>query len=159
MAPVVPAANFSMLALAGWMSVAAALAHFACIALGARAYRFLGAGERMARAAEQGRWYPHLMTFAIGATLLVWAAYAFTATRRAAGIDDLLLPFPRTALVAICAVLLLRGLVVIAPGAWRPDLSLTFKLVSSLIVLAMAAAFIVGTRQAWPFLNAGGSAS
>lgn len=152
-----PATPFPVLALAGWMSVAAALAHFACIPLGAPAYRFLGAGERMAHGAEKGAWYPHLMTYAIGAILLVWAAYAFAAARHVTGAGAPLLPLHRTALIAICAVLLLRGLAVLAPNAWRPDLSLTFKWVSSLIVLMLAAAFIAGTWQAWSALNPKGS--
>src|SRR3546814_9831228 len=65
-------------ALPIWLSVAAALLHIACIFGGPDWYRFFGAGEGMARAAARGDLRPTLITLAIGAILLVWAAYAFS---------------------------------------------------------------------------------
>jgi hypothetical protein len=62
---------------AGALTAVAALAHLACIAIGATAYRWMGAGERMARAVEAGRLRPTLVTLAIAVVLMVWAAYAF----------------------------------------------------------------------------------
>ena len=46
------------LVLAGLLVALASLAHLVCIAVGARAYRFMGAGERMARAVEAGKLKP-----------------------------------------------------------------------------------------------------
>ena len=54
------------------LSFLAALVHFACIPWGANGFRFLGAGEPMARMSEAGHWYPPLMAFGIGAVLSVW---------------------------------------------------------------------------------------
>ena len=56
--------NF-VLIVGGQLSTAAAVAHLVCIAFGPPAYRFLGAGERMAQQAEQGKILPPLVTLAI----------------------------------------------------------------------------------------------
>lgn len=66
------------LLVGGWLSVAAALLHIACIFGGPDWYRFFGAGEAMARAAARGDRRPALITLGIAAALLVWAAYAFS---------------------------------------------------------------------------------
>ena len=66
------------LTLAGLLVMGASLAHLACIAIGAKAYRFVGAGERMARAVEAGKFKPTLITLVIASVLLVWALYAFS---------------------------------------------------------------------------------
>lgn len=66
------------LLLGGVLSTLASIAHLACIALGAPAYRFMGAGERMARAVQAGKIQPTLVTLAIASTLLVFAVYAFS---------------------------------------------------------------------------------
>jgi hypothetical protein len=50
--------------------------------------------------------------------------------------------------------LLGRGLAILLPNAWRPDLTYGFTLWSSLIVLALATCFALGTSQAWPNLSA-----
>jgi hypothetical protein len=133
----------------GWLSIAAALLHLACIPGGPDWYRFFGAGEPIARAAERGMWTPHLIAAAIAALLGVAAAYAFSGAgmiRR--------LPLLRTGLVVISIVYLLRGLVVLAPSAMsRPDLSAQFMLWSSLIVLVFGVVHAVGTWRMWPLLS------
>jgi hypothetical protein len=50
------------LILAGVGSLAASILHLACIAGGPDWYRFFGAGERMARMAARGHWYPTVVT-------------------------------------------------------------------------------------------------
>ena len=135
---------------AGWMSVAASLLHLACIAGGPDWYRFLGAGEGMARAAERGLWAPALMTMTIALIIAGWAAFAFSA----AGILPRL-PLLRLALVAISAVLLLRASAYFIHQQWRPDLSHSFMAWSSAIVLVMGLAFAIGTWKAWPALSKG----
>ena len=136
------------LIVGGAASVAAALLHLMAIVGGGKWYRFLGAGEKLARAVERGDRSPALLTLGIAITLMVWAAYAFSGA-------GLIGPMPllRTGLVVIALVCLGRGLAVLAPKAWRPDLSFSFKLWSSLIVLGIGTAYAVGTWQAWPHLS------
>jgi hypothetical protein len=133
---------------AGVLSIVAALLHLGCIVGGPPWFRAMGAGEKMALAAERGAVFPTVITLFIASVLFVWAAYAFSA----AGLI-MRLPLVRTALVAICAVLLLRGLGVPFMQAWRPDLSSTFLYVSSAIVTVFGLIFVIGTWQAWPALS------
>ncbi len=134
------------------MSLAAAALHIACIFGGPDWYRFFGAGEPIARAAERGSWGPPLITLGIASILAIWAAYAF------AGANLLpRLPLMRTALVAISTIYLARGLMVFYPPLiGRSDLSTAFMLWSSLIVLAIGIAYAIGTWRAWPFLTSKG---
>ena len=136
------------LVAAGCMSLAGAAVHLATIVGGPDWYRFFGAGEPIARAAERGSPVPALMTTGIAAVLGIWAAYAFSAAgfiRR--------LPLLRTALLGITAIYLARGLLVFAPSAFnRPDLSSTFILWSSVIVLGMGLTYAIATALAWPEL-------
>jgi hypothetical protein len=136
------------LAIGGGLSLAAALAHLACIVGGADWYRFFGAGERIARAAERGALAPHLITAGIASLLAVWAAYAFSG----AGLIGRL-PLLKAALILITAVYLLRGLVVVQPSLLgRPDLSGAFLLWSSLIVLAIGIVHAIGLWRSWNML-------
>ncbi len=137
-----------LLIAAGWMSIAASLLHIACIVGGPAWYRFFGAGEDIAQAAERGSWMPVLITLAIAGILAAWALFAFSA----AGLVRPL-PLTRTALVAISAVLLLRAAAGLFGAFWRPDLSGSFMLWSSLIVLLLGLCFAIGTWQAWPQLS------
>ena len=137
------------LIVGGWMSLAAAIVHVACIFGGPDWYRFFGAGEPIARAAERGSWVPAIMTLGIASILAIWAAYAFAG----AGLIPRL-PLMRSALVAISLVYLARGLMVFYPPLLgRNDLSLTFVIWSSLIVLTLGVAYAMGTWRAWPYLS------
>ena len=89
---------------AACLDALAALAHLACIAVGAPAYRLMGAGERMARAAEAGNLRPTLVTLAIATVLFVWAAYALAGAGLMAG-----LPLVKPVLVFISAAYLFRA--------------------------------------------------
>jgi hypothetical protein len=135
----------------GWLSLIASLLHIACIFGGPDWYRFFGAGEAMATAAERGEIYPALVTFAIAALLAVWAAYAFAG----AGLIRRL-PLMRTALVIISGIYLLRGLALV-PIALTPAIQTPFNLWSSLIVLGYGLAYAIGTWRAWPQLTRTGS--
>lgn len=135
------------LIVGGWLSVLAALLHIACIFGGPDWYRFFGAGEAMARAAARGELWPTLITLAIGAVLLVWAAYAFS------GAGSLpRLPLLRTGLIVITAIYLLRAFLLVPLHFWRPQHSDSFAIWSSLIVLAYGAVYAVGIFKAWPHL-------
>lgn len=144
MSPLTPS---HALLLAGLASALASLAHLACIALGAPAYRWMGAGERVAQAVEAGRWQPHALTLGIAAVLAVWAAYALAAAGRLPA-----LPFMKLALCAISAVLLLRALTFPLLQAHFPGNSATFWWVSSGICLLMGALFAYGTAGRWSAL-------
>lgn len=132
----------------GWLSVAAALLHIGCIVGGPDWYRFFGAGEEMARAAERGELYPALLTLGIACILGIWAAYAFSGAGRLPR-----LPLLRTGLVVISAIYLLRGLILVPLHLWRPQFTDSFAIWSSLIVLVYGIAYAVGTWRAWPALR------
>lgn len=136
------------LVAAGLLSSAASVLHVATIIGGPNWYRFFGAGEEMARAAERGSVVPALVTAAIAAILAVWALYAFSA----AGLVRRL-PLIRTALVLITGVYLLRGLALIPLLALKPHRVDTFSIVSSLIVLCYGVTYAAGTWLAWPSLR------
>jgi hypothetical protein len=137
-------AGAQALILAGVLSALAALAHLACIALGAPAFRFMGAGERMARAIEAGRIQPILVTLGIVAVLATWAAYAFSGAGVIGG-----LPFTKLVLPAVAAVFLARavGFPLLKPVF--PENSNTFWLVSSGICLVIGALYAAGTAAVW----------
>lgn len=132
------------LALAGLLVALASLAHLVCIALGAQAYRFMGAGERMARAVEAGKIKPTLITLAIASVLLVWALYAFSG----AGLAPRL-PFTEEALFLISAVFLARAVAFPVLRPRFPENSTTFWLVSSGICLAIGLLYAVGLAALW----------
>lgn len=54
-------------------SISAAVAHLACVAAGPQAYRFMGAGEKMARAAESGSIRPAVITLLISSGICLVA--------------------------------------------------------------------------------------
>jgi hypothetical protein len=135
------------LIVAGSLSAAAAVAHLACIVVGAPAYRFMGAGEKMARAVEARKLRPTLVTLAIASVLFVWAAYAFAG----AGIIGRL-PLAKLVLPAICAVYLGRALAFPLLRPAFPENSQTFWLVSSGICLGIGLVHVYGTMWCWPAL-------
>jgi hypothetical protein len=97
--------------------------------------------------AERGSPKPALVTLGIAAVLAAWSAYALAGAGRIRR-----LPLMRTALVAISAVYLLRGLV-LAPALVKSGAGVDrFLLWSSLIVLAYGIVYAVGTFRAWPAL-------
>ncbi len=135
------------LAIGGGLSAAVAVAHLACILLGAPAYRFMGAGERMARAAEAGRLRPALVTVAIAAVLFTWSAYALSG----AGVIGPL-PLVKLALPAICVAYLGRavGFPLLKPAF--PGNSRAFWRISSGICLVIGLVHVVGVATLWPTL-------
>lgn len=135
------------LIMGGVLSAAASVLHLAVIVGGPDWYRFFGAGEGMARMAEQGSMTPTLITIGIASVLAVWSAYAFSG----AGLIPRL-PLIRTALIAITAVYLARGLLLVPAVLLHRQID-AFGWWSSLIVLAYGLAYAVGTWKAWPELS------
>jgi hypothetical protein len=144
------AANRFLIA-GGILSAGASLLHLGIITGGPDWYRFFGAGESMARMAEQGSWTPTVITLGIASVLAVWSAYAFSG----AGLIPRL-PLIRTALVLISGVYLLRGLVLIPALVINRGDVMPFILWSSLIVLVYGITYAVGTWKAWPSLRKSG---
>jgi hypothetical protein len=132
------------LLLGAAFSAVAALAHLVCIVVGPKAYRVMGAGERMARAAQAGRLQPTLVTLAIAAVLFVWAAYALSG----AGVIGHL-PLTRFALVAITAAYLGRAVAFPLLKPSFPENSQTFWLVSSGICLVIGLLHLYGVVAQW----------
>ena len=112
--------NLALL-IAGSLTAMIAIVHLGCVVIGPSCYRFLGAGEQMAVLAENGHWYPPVITIAIAGVLFIWALYAYSA----AG-TFLPLPFTRNVLVMITSVYLLRGVAFQPLMAYFPGNSRTF---------------------------------
>lgn len=132
------------LVIGGASSAVIAVMHLGCVVIGAACYRFLGAGEQIAVLAENGHWYPPVITLTIAGVLLVWALYAFSA----AGIF-VRLPLVRYVLAAITFVYLFRGVAFQPLMAYFPGNSLAFWLVTSAIALAIGLIHLVGLKQVW----------
>ena len=126
----------------------AALAHLGCIVFGGDWYRFFGAGEQMAKMAEDGRWYPKIVTSVIVLVLSLWALYGLSGAK-----IIFRLPFLKLGLVAISLIYLLRGVTFVVIMPMFPENSLTFWLVSSGICLFIGALYSVGTYQNWSKLS------
>lgn len=135
------------LRLGGALTALAALAHLACIAIGAPAYRLMGASEGVARAAEAGHWLPTVITLGIAAVLGLWAWYAWAAAGRAPR-----LPLMKLALPMISGIYLLRGLGFPLLMSRFPDNSMTFWWVSSGICLLLGGLYAWGTVGRWRVL-------
>lgn len=132
------------LVAAGSMNLAAALLHLACIFGGPTWYRFMGAGEGMARLAEIGSPKPALITLGIAAVLTAWAAFAFSG----AGILPRL-PLLKPVLLAICGIYALRAVALPLMLRHMPDRRAVFLYWSSAVVLVFAIVHGVGISLNW----------
>ncbi|WHS57713.1 hypothetical protein [Pseudomonas sp. G2-4] len=128
-----------MLVLAAGLSAVASLLHLMIILGGGPWYRFFGAVERFARAADAGRVYPSLVTAGIAAVLGLWAAYAL-----AAGGLRLALPWVPQVMCALTAVYLVRGLAIV------PLILFTRAAVTPFLLWSSGVCMLVGLYQAWP---------
>lgn len=135
------------LVLGASLSMAAAIAHLACIVLGAPAYRVLGAGERMARALEAGRLRPTLVTLAIAGVLVAWAVFALSGS----GVVQRL-PLTRLALVAITLAYLGRAVAFPLLKPRLPENSNTFWWISSGLCGVIGLLHAYGTLSLWSTL-------
>ena len=130
----------------GVLSAVASLLHVGCIVNGPGWYRLFGAPEPLIRGVENGDPTLHWVTAGIALLLAIWSAYAFAG----AGLIRRL-PLMRTALVAISAIYLARGLLIL-PVLVQPE-PRPFDLWSSLIVLGYGVVYAVGTARAWRELS------
>ena len=130
------------------LSAQAALLHLGCILFGAPWYRFFGAGERMARMAAAGHWYPTVVTSGIVAVLTCWSLYALSG----AGVVRRL-PLVRPALCVITGVYMLRAVAFAPFHSYFPGNSAAFWLWSSAVCFVIGLVHLVGLWQAWPRLR------
>ena len=138
-----PAYNLWLI-IAAVLSGIASLLHVAIVFGGAPWYRFFGAGERMACAAEARRVYPAAVTFAIALVLAGWAAYALAG----AGVLPAL-PWLKLALVGITGVYLLRGLAIVPLFVFARDKATPFLIWSSVICIGYGVVHLTGVLQEW----------
>ena len=139
------------LVVAGSMSALASLIHVGCIVEGPSWYRIFGAPESLIRAVENGDPTLDWMTAGIAAILALWSAYAFAG----AGLIRRL-PLMRTALVAITAIYLARGLLIVPVAMQLSYEKAPGDYWSSAIVLLYGIVHAVGTWRAWPPLSVRG---
>lgn len=140
------------LKLGGILSFAVALLHVVIIFVGAPAYRYFGAGEDMAKAAESGSAFPAALTLFLVVVFAVWGFYGLSG----AGVIRRL-PLLKIALILIGAVYTLRGVAVfqqllqiLASSAEVAPRDVVFSLVS----LVIGSAYVTGTISNWSALGA-----
>ncbi len=131
----------------GVLSIIAAFLHIGIIIGGASWYRFFGAGEKMATMAENGNWYPTIVTLIISAVLFSWGLYAFSGAGLLFN-----LPFLKYVLLVISAIYLLRGLAFIPALLIMPDKVDSFLVWSSLLSLIFGLCHAIGTYQIYKAL-------
>ena len=140
------------LKLGGILSFVVALLHLAIIFVGAPAYRYFGAGEDMATAAESGSAFPAMMTLVLVAIFTIWGLYAFSG----AGVIRQL-PLLRIALLLIGVIYTLRGVAVfqqifqIATASAQVE---PREVVFSLVSLVIGLIYLVGTVINWKSFRA-----
>lgn len=135
--------------IAGLLNFAIAIMHIAIIIGGPKWYRFFGAGERMARLAEEKSVLPALLTFTIAVILAIWGMYAWAV----AGILPAL-PFQQFILAAITIVYFLRGfgglvLPFLSDHPYVRENSIGFWMFSSIICLIFAIVHLLGLMASW----------
>lgn len=126
------------------LSALAALLHVAIIFGGAPWYRFFGAGERMARAAEAGHLRATLITTGIASILALWSLYALSGAGLIAP-----LPLLRSGLCLITGIYLLRGLAILPLLTVARSRSTPFLIWSSLVCLGFGLVHLLGLAQRW----------
>jgi hypothetical protein len=142
---------------AGFATAAAALIHLMIPLGGPTWYGFFGAPRALVRQAEAGALYPIVSCMVIAMLLSICSAYAFSGAR-------LLPPLPllRIMLAVIALVFLARGVGFLLLEWLRPGSLVrisgsqgmdTFLVISSLICLAIGAAFAWGLVLAWSRLG------
>lgn len=140
------------LVVGGCLSLGIALLHVGCVIVGPAAYRYFGAGERLAALAAAGSPVPALVTLGIAVAFALFGLWALSG----AGLAPRLI-LRRTGLVAIGAVFALRGLflplelrrLVLTPGSLPPR-----ELVFSAVSLMVGLLYLIGTAAEWRALGA-----
>ena len=140
------------LILGGVLSFAVALLHVVMIFIGAPAYRYFGAGEDMATAAESGSAFPALLTLFLAGIFAIWGFYGLSG----AGVIWRL-PLLKIALILIGAIYTLRGVAVFQQLFQIATSSVEVaprEIVFSLVSLVIGLAYLIGTISNWKSFGA-----
>ncbi len=140
------------LVLGSILSFAVALLHVVIIFIGAPAYRYFGAGEDMAMAAESGSAFPALLTLSLAGIFAIWGFYGLSG----AGVIRRL-PLLKIALILIGAVYTIRGVAVFQQLFHIATSSVEVaprEIVFSLVSLIIGLAYLIGTISNWSGLGA-----
>ena len=137
----------TLLAIFGWWNVAFAALHIGIIVVGGPGYRYFGAGDAMARAAEAGSPKPAIITGLLTLMFALWGVLAFSA----AGIwrPQAMAKY----LVAVIATLyVLRGALA-APQTWwmyqHPEQVPLRFVMFSLVALGLGIIGLWGVSLVW----------
>ncbi len=139
------------LVLGSILSFAVALLHVVIIFIGAPAYRYFGAGEDMAMAAESGSAFPALLTLSLAGIFAIWGFYGLSG----AGVIRRL-PLLKIALILIGAVYTIRGVAVFQQLFHIATSSVEVaprEIVFSLVSLIIGLAYLIGTISNWRSLG------
>lgn len=139
------------LILGSILSFAVALLHAVIIFIGAPAYRYFGAGEGMATAAESGSAFPAALTLVLAAIFAIWGFYGLSG----AGVIRRL-PLLKIALTLIGAVYTLRGVAVFQQLLQMVTSSAEVaprEIVFSFVSLVIGLAYLIGTILNWRGLS------
>ncbi|MBD3168592.1 MAG: hypothetical protein GF307_03845 [candidate division Zixibacteria bacterium] len=128
----------SFLIVGGIANVAIALLHLVIIFLGAPAYRLFGAGETMARMAEEGSVIPGIVTFVLTLFFILFALYAFSGANVIPR-----LPYLKKGLIIIGAVYCLRGLMLL-PALIMENAG-AFETITSLAAFIIGLCYLIGS--------------
>ncbi|HGN0867911.1 TPA: hypothetical protein ACKROV_001135 [Providencia alcalifaciens] len=131
--------GITALYLAAVLTWIVALLHFACLVWGAAGFKWLGAGERIVKQAQEGHWYPPFTAILVGTVLTIWGLYAFSAAQ-----GSFSLPFTQPILIAISTVFLIRAAIFPLIKSRFKGNSDLFWYVSSGCSLILGALFLVG---------------
>ena len=132
------------LSIGAILNAVIAVLHVGCIYFGATWYRYMGAGEGMAKLAERGSVKPTVITSFIVLVFIIWSFYALSG----AGVI-IELPLLRWVLLAVTLIYLLRG--ALGFFLYTKPLGRTpaFWLWSSSICLALGLIHMLGLKQIW----------
>jgi hypothetical protein len=121
--------------------------HIYVVAVGAAAYRYFGAGEKFARAAEAGSWLPALVTLGIVLVFAILGVYALSGAKLMPK-----LPQMRYVILGTGIVYTLRGLVLIFElgvamnvFAWRDGIRAQDPIFSA-VSLSLGVVHLIGWR-------------
>ncbi len=137
----------TLLAIFGWWNVAFAMLHVVIIVVGGPGYRYFGAGEGMARAAEAGSMRPTIITSLLTLMFVLWGLVAFSAAgivRRLAGVKYLV--------AAIAALYVLRGALAGPQTVWmvqHPGQVPVRLVMFSLVALGLGIIGLWGVSLVW----------
>ena len=125
--------------LAGFLDFVAAVLHMVIIVAGVEGYRRFGAGQRLVKLAENGHWWPPLITVIIAGILALFALYVFSG---AGLIPDL--PFLRPVLIFMTVVYLFRGIGILPLFILKSKIRTSFMVWSSIIVTGFGSVYFLG---------------